>query len=434
MAAVVDLYQKHIPRLQEWSRLIVKVGSAQALLQIIGVLSGILIIHQLNTHEYALYTIANTMLGTMTVLADGGISLAVMAEGGKVYLKRDELGVVLVTGLKLRKSFALVALLIVSPILFYLLYTHGASALFSSLMLLALIPAFLAALSDSVLEIVPKLHQDIGPLQKNEITAGLGRLVMISGSLLIFPWAYLAILMNGIPRWWANIQLKKISAKYADFDQQPDPVVSGKIMAIVKRSLPEIIYYCLSGQLTIWLISIFGKTSQIAQIGAIGRLSATLALFSTLISILLVPRFSRHKGGYKVLLKIFLTIVGAVAVLSLFIVGFCYLFSTQLLWVLGKQYQGLEYYLQLSFIGSCVTLLTGTIFFLYSSKGWIINPVFLIPFNILLLVCGVFLFNLSTLEGVLLLNIFIASLQMLMHLVFGLKKIYQLKAVPGDAL
>ena len=434
MAAVVNLYHKHISRLQEWSKLIVKVGSAQALLQIIGVLSGILIIHQLTTHEYALYTLANTMLGTMTVLADGGISLAIMAEGGKVYLKRDQLGVVLVTGLKLRKRFALVALVIVSPILFYLLYTHGAGPLFSSLILLALIPAFLAALSGSLLEIVPKLHQDIGPLQKNEINAGLGRLVMISGSLFIFPWAYIAILMNGIPRWWANIKLKKIAGKYADFDQQPDAVVSGRILSIVKRSLPEIIYYCISGQITIWLISFFGKTSQIAQIGAIGRLSATLALFTTLISILLVPRFSRHQGNYKVLLKIFLGIVAAVAVLSIFIIGFSYLFSTQLLWVLGKQYQGLEYYLRLSFIGSCISLMTGTVFFLYSSKGWIINPVYLIPFNILLLVCGIFLFNLSTLEGVLLLNIFIASLQMLMHLVFGLKKIYQLKSVPNDVV
>ena len=428
MGAAINLYQKHIPKLQQWSKLIVKVGSAQVLLQVIGVLSGILIIHQLTTHEYALYTLANTMVGTITILADGGISLAVMAEGGRIYLDKERLGTVLVTGLQLRRIFAILTLVIVIPVLFYLLYTHDAGLPFAIFTTLAIIPAFFAALSDSLLEVVPKLHQDIDPLQKNQINAGLGRLVMISASLFVFPFAYIAILMNGIPRWWANIKLKKIAAKYADFSQEPDPVVRKNILTIVKRTLPEMIYYCVSGQITIWLLSIFGTTNNIAEIGAIGRLSSLVGLFTTLISILIIPRFSRFDGSAAALLKRFIGIFLVVSVLGAGIVLFSYLFSPQLLWILGKKYYGLDYYLVLNFAASAVTLVASTLFLLYSSKGWIINPVILIPLNVALLAAGIFLFNLSTLKGVLYLNIYIAFTQLLTHLVFALYKISKLKA------
>jgi hypothetical protein len=63
----------------EWGKLITIVGSAQILVQAISLISGILVIRLLPTHEYALYTLANTMLGTMSLLADGGISTGVMS-------------------------------------------------------------------------------------------------------------------------------------------------------------------------------------------------------------------------------------------------------------------------------------------------------------------------------------------------------------------
>lgn len=72
-------------RAGEWAKLIAITGSAQVMVQAIGFISGILVIRLLPTHEYALYTLANTMLGTMTLLADGGIATGVMSQGGKVW-------------------------------------------------------------------------------------------------------------------------------------------------------------------------------------------------------------------------------------------------------------------------------------------------------------------------------------------------------------
>lgn len=80
-------------------------GGAQVLVQLTGLISGILIIRLLPTNEYAFYTLANTMLGTLAVLAGGGISTGGMSEGGKVWRDKARLGGVLATGLKLRRKF-----------------------------------------------------------------------------------------------------------------------------------------------------------------------------------------------------------------------------------------------------------------------------------------------------------------------------------------
>ena len=64
-------------KINYWLKLITITGLAQVIVQAVGFISGILVIRLLPVQEYALYTLANTMLGTMTVLSDGGISTSV---------------------------------------------------------------------------------------------------------------------------------------------------------------------------------------------------------------------------------------------------------------------------------------------------------------------------------------------------------------------
>jgi len=160
----------------QWGKLLTITGGAQALVQGLGLLVGVLIIRLLPKEEYAFYTIANTMLGTMTVLADGGINNGAMAAGGEVWQDRYGLGKVLRTSIHMRKKFAVYSLIVTIPILIYLLNKQDAPWTSILLITLALIPSFWAALSDSLLQTVPKLHQAIPPLQKNQLLVSLMRL------------------------------------------------------------------------------------------------------------------------------------------------------------------------------------------------------------------------------------------------------------------
>ena len=402
-------------KLFEWGKLISITGSAQILVQAAGLVTGIWIIRMLPTQEYAFYTLANTMLGTMTVLADGGIGAGVMAQGGKVWGSKAQLGKVLATGLDLRKKFAVISLLVALPILVYLLWHQHASWLVITMVVLTIIPSFFSALSDSLLEIVPKLHQAIRPLQYNQVTVGVFRMLLSGLSIFIFPFTFVALLANGIPRIYGNFKLRKIAFKFAEQTEQPDPEIRKEILKSVKRIMPGSIYYCVSGQITIWLISFFGSTDAIAKIGALGRFSMLLTVFTVLFSTLITPRFARLPDHKPFLLKKFVMIQVGLAGLCTMICALVYLLPQPALWLLGSKFQGLEVELSISIVASCLSLMSGVFFGLSSSRGWPTHPAILIPGNIICVITGALLFNVSTLQGALWFNVFINSFPVLMH-------------------
>ena len=409
-----------------WGKLISITGGAQVIVQAVGFVCGILIIRLLSVEEYAFYTLANTMLGAMTVLSDGGISTGVMAEGGKVWQDKEKLGRVLVTGLEMRKKFGVISLMVSLPILLYLLIHNGAGWTTSVLITISIIPAFFAALSDSLLEIPLKLNQSIFLLQKNQIVVSLGRLLLVASTIFIFPFAYFSILASGVARIYGNFKLKNATNIFADSKQLEDLVVKNEISIIVKRSLPGLIYYCFSGQISTWIISIFGTAASLAQIGALGRLSSILNLLLVIFTTLIVPRFARIQNQPQKLLQHYLKIILSFAVLSFFIVLVCYLFSDQILWVLGKNYQGLNVELLLLIIGTTISMILSAALSLYLSRGWILHYYISISASLFPIILGCFIFDIATLKGILYLNIFVALIQMILHVSYGYFKILKL--------
>lgn len=412
----------------EWGRLVSITGSAQMLVQLIGFACGIIVIRLLPAEEYAFYTIANTMLGTMTILADGGIASGVMAQGGKVWQDREKLGAVLATGIDLRKKFAIGSLLVAVPIMMYLLIYHNASWLMASLIVLSLIPAFLTALSGTLLEIAPKLHQDIPPLQKIQVGVNGGRLVMLGLTLFIFPWAFVAVMASGITQVWANLNMRKISKSYADLAQTPDPVVRKEILSVVKRILPDSIYYCLSGQITIWIISLFGSTTSLAQLGALGRLSMLFNMFVVIFSTLASPRFARMPYIRVSVVKRFIHFQLIMIAISVLMTGGFYLFSDQLLWVLGPTYKGLNKEILMIAISGSIMLLNMGANNLLASRGLVVPPVLFIPLAIIVQVAFAFVVKLDDVTGVILYGIYTTAIMYLIRLAYFFITIRKLSA------
>lgn len=389
-----------------WGKLISITGSAQIIVQAVGFASGILIIRLLPVQEYAFYTLANTMLGTMTVLADGGISAGVMAQGGKVWRDKDKLGTVLATGLDLRRKFAIISLLVSVPVLLYLLIRNGASVLMASLITIALIPAFFAALSDSVLQIVPKLHQTILPLQKNQIAVGLGRFFMSVITMFIFPWAFVAVLAAGIPRIWGNFQLRKIVKGLITNDQQPDEDVKKEVLSLVKRIMPTSIYYCLSGQISIWIISFFGSATSVAQLGALGRFGMLFNFVSVLMATLLIPRFARIANNSKLIVVRFIQVQLFLVLIGGFFVFCFFVLDNQFLWILGDSYKGLNKELLFIAISGSLGLLSGITNSMLTVQSIIIPPILFISITISVQILTLFLVPMNTVSGVILFGVF----------------------------
>ena len=397
-----ELYNdpKHAKIIQ-WGKLISITGSAQILVQALALVSGILIIRLLPTKEYAFYTLVNTMLGAMGLLADSGVGDGVLSQGGKVWQDSAKLGAVIATGLDLRKKFAIASLLFVLPVLVYMLLHHGASITMTFILSLCLIPSFLVALSSSILEMPPKLHQDILPLQKNQIGLNIGRLALVSLTLFLFPFAYIAISAASLPQIWANLRLRKISAVYARTDQVSDPEIRTEIMKIVRRTVPGAIYFCFSSQITTWLISIFGSTDNLAQVGALGRLAVILNVFTAIFTTLVIPRFARLVNDKRLLLYRFLQIQFCLIILSLSIISIVIIFPHQVLSILGRNYAMLSKEVIIVVIGSCLAMMAGITYNILLSRAWVIHPAIMIGVNITTQVILMLSLNLTKMQSVL---------------------------------
>ncbi|WP_199221069.1 hypothetical protein [Coraliomargarita sinensis] len=390
-----------------WFKLVSLTGSTQLVVQAIGFICGILVVRLLPSSEYAYYTLANTMLGTMTLLADGGIANGVMAQGGKVWKDKMRLGTVLSTGIVLRKKFAVFSLLVATPVLLWLLRTNDASWLMSVMITLSVIPAFISALTGKIIRIGPKLNQDILPLQKITVLQNSGRLFLTAIFVFAFPFAGIAILATGISEVYANYRLRRISHKYADFSQKEDPEVRSKILNTVKRIMPGAVYYSISSQITIWVISIFGSTQALAEVGALTRLGMVLTVFSITFSTLITPRFARFPFAPKILIRYFLGIQLALILLAYAIVTTVWLFPAQVLWILGEGYAGLTSEVVLMSAGYAFGLVGGCMSQLCSSRGYLFKGYIMVGFGVLQNAM-ILLVDYASLEGILLYSLLVS--------------------------
>jgi hypothetical protein len=100
------------------------------------------------------------------------------------------------------------------------------------------------------------------------------------------------------------------------------------------------------------------------------------------------------------------------------------LFSKQALFILGDNYSSLDSELVLVVVLSCISLSTGLLSNLCSSRGFILSPLFYITFSCVAIIIGIKLFDLSSLNGVLVFNIFTSSCQIIIYFIYLLIKFY----------
>lgn len=400
---------------------IAKFSSAQIVVQGLGFLAGILTVRLLAPEQYALYTLANAMLGALCVLADSGITSGAMSQGGKAWKNPVDLGKVLATSLSLRRWFAFWSAAVVFPLLIWLLHSHG-TGWFDTMVLVMLVGgSFTLAIGASIYEVAPKLHQQVGSIGRIRSILNLSRILLLLGMSVFWLQAAMALVAALIPQVWANRALKRLSQSTVDWTQCPDATMREETLQIVKRVLPGSIYYCLSGQLAVLLISIFGTTMALAQVGAVGRISQVLTLISAIGTVVFVPRFARIQNKHRIL-PAFLGVMSGAAIVCAAVLLAVFLFEKQALWVLGSAYEGLNFELLLAVGASGISLLTGLAYAMGAGRGWIANPWMSISLCSTAQVLLIATLDLSSARGVLTLNLLAATAPFLVQFLYNLHR------------
>ena len=385
-------------RIFHWARLLSKFVSIQLVVQALTLASGILIVRNLNKQEYALYTIATTMQGTMSLFADMGISIGLSSIGGKVWQDRYRFGQLINTALYLRYYLAAASITIVTPVSVWMLITNGASILYAILITATVLVGFYFQLTIGVYNIVPRLHSQISRIQKLDLVMNISRIALLGVSYLTFFNTFVVTLASSLALGIQQLVLKNLANDNIDRRASLNEEDKADIVKIIKQSSPNTIFYCFQGQITIWLLSIFGNVQNVAEIGALGRFSVVFAVIGSVMTGIVYPSFARCQSP-KSLFRLYTKTLVTICLFSVTLVIISVLFSTQLLWVIGSQYAHLQSELILCTVSSGLFFIVNTMWSLNTAKAWIDLVWLQIPGVITAQIIVFFLIDVSTLKG-----------------------------------
>ena len=382
-----------------WGKTLSKFISVQLIVQILGFASGILIIRTLDQTQYAYYTIANTMQGTMSALADNGVSIGLSAIGGKVWQDRYRFGQLINTALQVRIYMTAIAVMIVTPILLWLLVSNGASVIYAIFIAAAVMVGLNAQLTTGVLDVVPRLCSQINRIQNLELLPAISRLVLLGVAYLTFWNAAVAILTTSIAPILKRFLLSRWVTDSIDVKALINKEDRAEILEIIKHQAPNTIFYCVQGQLTVVLISFFGSTQSISEVGALGRLAVIYSLVSAVMNGIVLPRFARCQS-VKVLQNQYWQIMISFCFLGLLILGLVAFFPTKILWLLGNKYAHLQNELLLMALGTVFNSIIGTMWSINATKAWLQHSWLNIPGTITMQIFLLLILDVSTVQGV----------------------------------
>jgi O-antigen/teichoic acid export membrane protein len=401
------------------ARVVSNFALVQAIVQIIGFMSGILIVRTLEQREYAYFTIANTMQGTINLLADIGISVGLVSIGGRIWQDRHRFGELINTALSLRKKLGALVVIAVTPVMYFMLVKNGASIAYIALLIGVVLIGLAFQLSISVLGVVPRLRADIGRIQLIDLTGAVGRLLALAGLLFVFLDAGIAVAVASAVSLLQYAMLRNYAAGVIDLDAPENPEDRHSMVRLIKHLAANSVFYCFQGQITIFLISFFARrATSVAEVGALGRLAMIFSVLTNLLTNVFVPAFARCQNKRKLYL-LYAAIVGGVTAFSLLIIFGASIFPNEFLFVLGSKYAHLHRELLLMVAGAVLSALTGTFWALNASKAWVSGAWLYIPLTLATQVALIPYTDFSSVTGVLIFNLFSAIPNLLLNIVMS---------------
>ncbi len=383
-----------------WLNLLARFASVQLVIQMLGFVSGILIVRHLSKPDYAWFTIATTFVATMGMLADCGVLGACSAVGGTIWQDKVKFSSLILTALSFRRKLAIAAVAILTgPFIWMLAKKQAPAAVIAVVVPVALLGFFLQ-MTVNLLSSGMWYRQQLRRMQLLGLAPAIFRAALIALACLLVLDARIAIGIGTVAIVLQVLLLYRWERESLDWGAPYSPEYAGRIRTILKKQAPLTIFHCVQGQIVVWLISIFGGKDQVAEIGALGRFAIIFTVVSPVINNVILPRFARCqdpamlKRRYRQIALGFVAMAGALVTLAA-------IFPKPLIWLIGAKYANLEGQVWLMMLYAALGGTFGCLVSLTYVKGWILPAAISIPMEIATQVILILCFDLSKISSVL---------------------------------
>jgi hypothetical protein len=319
------------------------------------------------------------------------------------------------TALAIRRKLGIAAVLVVTPILYYLLWKNGASARYAALLIALVIVGLLAQLSLGVLGVVPRLRTDLRRIQLIDVVGAIARLGALIGLLFLLLNAAVAVAVGSAALLLQLVMLRRYVNAVIDTTAPQNHADRTAMGGFIRNQAANAIFYCLQGQITIFLISIFAhRAAAVAEVGALGRLAMIFSVLTNLLMNIFSPAFARCHSPRRLRWQ-FAGTVGAVAAFCALIIVAAAMFPRGFLLILGGKYSHLDRELLLMIGAAVVNALTATLWSLNTAKAWVAGAWLYIPLTVVTQLCLIPFVDFSSVRGVLFFNLVSAVPNLLLN-------------------
>lgn len=408
-------------------------ASAQLLVQGLGILAGIVLVRVLAQADYGHYTLAASMVGLASVLLDLGLATAVLALGGPLHAEPQRLGALLgdAFALQRRLSALLVPVLLVGFTAMFL--TQGLGLAQSAALVLLVLATTLLNVRSSLWLSVVRLRGDLRLQQRLEIAVNLGKLLVVLAAALVFINATLAVALNllaalatlAVLRGYLARRFNAVVVRTLQFD--------ARLRNFVRRQAPNSLYYCVSGQIVVWLVGWFGGAERVAEVGALGRLAMLFALIGAVITALVQPFFARGRQPRE-LVAGFLALNLFFLLLTLLLVGLAAWVPGALLWILGPRYGGLQRELVWVLLSAALASWSGAAYAVGAGRGWVVPSTWMVLCGTGSITLAAMMVDVATVAGGFIINTAAAAMATVLTIAFvsiELRRLARRMAAPG---
>jgi len=392
-------------RVFQWVGILSAYFSAQTVAQLLGIGAGLLFINFMPVQEFALYTLAFSVVSFFHFVTDLGSTSSLVYFRRRALEKGEDFGGYVAAVLSMRRWLFLVAG--AGVLAGFPLFAAGQG--FSTSDTLASTVAILLTvwfqLVSSIRLLVLRLEDRYARSYWAELVGGVVRLglagVLVALSLLR---AWLGIATAALASAAVSIRAgRQVPATVAGRDFSPE---RRRLFRYLLPTLPSSLYFSIQGPLIVWLAALFGRTENIAEVGALSRLGMVVGLFSGLIGTVFMPRLSAVTDE-RIYLRRYLQFGGFLALIAAALLAGAMMIPELFLFVLGSSYSGLHRELVLIVAGSGLTLLGGYAVAINLARSWnrwqgaavgllVVAQALMVAFLPLGTTAGVLTFNLLT--------------------------------------
>lgn len=354
--------------LLRWVKIFSAYFSAQGAVRLLGIAAGLLLINFMAVEQYALYTLAFSVVTFFHFLTDLG------STGSLVYFFRqatadgEDFAPYAAAVESLRKTaFILGGIAVVAA--FPLTAAAKGFALPTVVLVTAGILLVVWFQIDGALRVLClRLADRYGLSYRAEIAGGAVRLgfTAVLVALAFLP-AWLAVLTSGAGA--ASVAWVARAGRAPAHPGEDLRPYRRRILRYLLPTLPSAVYFSLQGPLVVWLAATFGGTRNIAEVGALGRLGLIVGLFSGLSGIVYLPRMARITDE-RLYQRRYLQYGASLTAVALALLASAWAAPRLFLFLLGAHYAGLDRELLLVVGSAGLSLLGGYGVAVNNARSW----------------------------------------------------------------